>query len=96
MSEISFPKIIFFSTLPKSNWFLALLDQVVENISDVKAKNDPSLEEGIFSGFASLHEMIQVLYYCVVYAKYYIYIQRLYNNNVLDLYAYLAKLKKAL
>ncbi len=31
-----------------------------------------------------------------VYAKYYIYIQRLFNNNTLDLYTCLNQLKQAL
>ncbi len=29
---------------------------------------------------------MQVLNICILYAKYYIYIQRLFNNNTLDLY----------
>ncbi len=52
-----------------------------ENLSSVKIKYDPSLEEGIPFGFASNHEMIQVVNYCVIYAKYFIYIQRLYIGD---------------
>ncbi len=39
---------------------------------------------------------IHVLDYCVMYAKYFIYAQRLYNNNVLHLFACLVHLQKAL
>ncbi len=40
---------------------------------------------------------MQVLnFFCILYAKYYIYIQRLINNNTLDLYACLNQLKQVL
>ncbi len=39
---------------------------------------------------------MRVLNFCILYAKYYIYIQHLFNNNTLDLYACLTKLKQAL
>ncbi len=39
---------------------------------------------------------MQVLNFCILYAKYYVYIQHLFNNNTLDLYACLAQLKQAL
>ncbi len=39
---------------------------------------------------------MQVVNFCILYAKYYIYIQRLFNNNTLCLYACLTQLKQAL
>ncbi len=39
---------------------------------------------------------MQVLNFCILYAKYYIHIQCLFNNNTLDLYACLTQLKQAL
>ncbi len=39
---------------------------------------------------------MQVLNICILYAKYYIYIQRLFNNNTLDLYPCLHQFKQAL
>ncbi len=39
---------------------------------------------------------MQVLSFCILHAKYYIYIQRLFNNNTLDLYTCLNQLKQAL
>ncbi len=39
---------------------------------------------------------MHVLNFCTLYAKYYIYLQRLFNNNALDLYVCLTQLKQAL
>ncbi len=39
---------------------------------------------------------MQVLNYCILYAKRYIYIQRLFNNNTLDLYDCLTQIKQTL
>ncbi len=39
---------------------------------------------------------MQVLNVCILYAKYYIYIQRLFNNSTLDLYTCRNQLKQAL
>ncbi len=39
---------------------------------------------------------MHVLNFCILYAKYYIYIQHLFNNNTLDLYACLNQLKQTL
>ncbi len=41
-------------------------------------------------------DAIQVLNFCILYTKYYIYMQRLFNKNELDLYACLAQVKLAL
>ncbi len=38
---------------------------------------------------------MQVLNFCILYAKYYIDIERLFNNNILDLYACLTQPKQA-
>ncbi len=39
---------------------------------------------------------MHVLNFCVLYANYYIYIQSLFNNNMLDLYACMTQLKQEL
>ncbi len=39
---------------------------------------------------------MHVFNFCILYAKYYIYIQRLHKNNTLDLYTCLNQLKQAL
>ncbi len=41
-------------------------------------------------------DAMQVLNFCILYTKYYIYIQRLFNKNELDLYACLAQVKLSL
>ncbi len=47
-------------------------------------------------GFPHNKEEIQVLNYCMLHTKYYIYIQRLYNQNNLDIHSCLAQLKNRL
>ncbi len=54
------------------------------------------LNECIIFGFRGDSHVKEVLNYCVLYAKYYIYIQHLYNNNKLELFAYLSQLKYAM
>ncbi len=39
---------------------------------------------------------MQVCNFCILYIKYYIYIQRLFNDSTLDRYACLIQLKQAL
>ncbi len=39
---------------------------------------------------------MQILNFHILYAKYYIYIQRLFNNNTLELYTCPTQLKQAL
>ncbi len=46
-------------------------------------------------GFPSNSDFMQVLNVGILYVNYYIYIQRLFNNNALDLYACLNHLKQA-
>ncbi len=48
-----------------------------------------------FVYFPPNSDVMQVLNFCILYTKYYIYIQRLFNNNKLDLYACLDQLKQA-
>ncbi len=39
---------------------------------------------------------MQVLNFCILYAKYYIFIQSVFNDNTLDLYDCLTQLRQAL
>ncbi len=59
-------------------------------------KNSSVLNKCIIFGFPGDSDVIEVINYCVLYAKYYIYIQRLYNNNKLDLFGYMTQLKFAM
>ncbi len=47
-------------------------------------------------GFHETSDDILVLNYCILYTKYYIFIQRLFNNNELDLYVCQTEVKLAL
>ncbi len=67
-----------------------------KHISGVDIKDSHVLDECIILGFPNNTDAIQVLNLCTIYAKYYIYIQRLFTNNVLELYACLMQLKLAL
>ncbi len=54
------------------------------------------LEECILMGFTETSDDILVLNYCILYTKYYIFIQRLFNKNELDLYVCQTQVKLAL
>ncbi len=47
-------------------------------------------------GFPETSDDIRVLNYSILYTKYYIFIQRLFNNNELDLYVCQTQIKLAL
>jgi hypothetical protein len=49
-----------------------------------------------YFGFPSNTDAMNVLNFCLLYTKYYIYIQKIVQNNNLDLYACLAQIKSAL
>ena len=85
----------FFLQCPKVTDFWEYWIHWWENISGIKIENSSVLSECIIFGFPNDSDVIQVLNYCVLYAKYYIYIQRLYNNK-LDLFACLSQLKIAM
>ncbi len=67
-----------------------------ENLSGIGIRKSQAIEECILFGFLSNSDVMQVLNFCILYAKYYIYIQSLFNNNTLDLYTCLKQLKQAL
>ncbi len=54
------------------------------------------LQENIWYGFVGSNGITDVSNYCILYAKYYIYIQRLFNQNKYDVYARLTLLKNTL
>ena len=71
----------------------------LENVCDFKIRNTGVTEECIFFGIPNTDpdkkEMIHVFNYCLFYAKHYIYIQKLFQNGVLDLYACKVQIKNA-
>ncbi len=66
------------------------------NLSDIVIKNSQVIEECLLFGFPSTSDVMQVLNFCILYAKYYIYIQRLFNTNTPDHYTCLNQLKQTL
>ncbi len=54
------------------------------------------LGECLLMGFPETSDDIRVLNYCILYTEYYIFIQRLFNNNELDLYVCQTQAKLAL
>ncbi len=67
-----------------------------ESLSGIVIRNSQVIEECILFGFPCNSDVMQVLNFCILCAKYYIYIQPLFNNNTLDLYACLNQLKQPL
>ncbi len=67
-----------------------------ENLSGIVIRNSQAIEECILFGFPSNIDVMQVLNFCILYAKYYIYMQLLFNNDTFDLYTCLNQLKQAL
>ncbi len=67
-----------------------------ENLLGIVIRNSQVIEECILFGFPSNSDVMQVLNFCILYAKYYIHIEHLFNNNILDLYTCLNQLKQAL
>ena len=58
--------------------------------------NIQEIEEIIIFGMPDPSDVIKVLNYCILTAKFYIYKQRLFNNNEIDFYTYLIELKQKL
>ncbi len=84
----------FFIRYPKVTTFLFYLFNWWEKLSGLR--DSQVIEECILFGFPFNNDGMHVLNFCVLYAKYYISIQRLFNNNTLDLSACLTQLKQAL
>ncbi len=64
--------------------------------TDIGISNCDSLEECVLLGFPGEDDITKVLNYCVLLAKYFIYTNKLSQNNDLDLYKYLIYLKQKL
>ncbi len=67
-----------------------------ENLSGIDIRDSQVIEECILFGFPLNNDVMHVLNFRTLYAKYYIYTQLLFNNNTLDLYVCLTQLKQAL
>ncbi len=64
--------------------------------TNIDIRNVDHLQENILFGCVSTNSITDVLNYCILYAKYYTYIQRLFNNKKFDVYACLTFFKNIL
>ena len=84
----------FFLFCPKVNAFWNSFFQWWNNLTDIKISfNYENLEECILFGFPIEGDVFEVLNYCILVAKFYIYRQRLFNDNDIDLFSCLVELK---
>ncbi len=67
-----------------------------EILSGIDIRDRQLIEECILFDFPINNDVMYVLNFCTLYAKYYIYIQWLFNNKTLDRYVCLTQLKQAL
>ncbi len=59
----------------------------LEQLSELNLKNIPIFHELSPDFIPETREKIHVIKLCIFYINYYIYIQRLFNNNQLDVYS---------
>jgi hypothetical protein len=81
----------FFLFCPKVREFWSLFFNWWNRLGDLQIPH--SGEEFILFGYQSKEETLNVLNYCLLHAKFYVYKQRLFHNNSLDLYKFLVQLK---
>lgn len=86
----------FFLYCPKVNDFWKYWANWWENISTTNITNCLDISECILFGFPGNEDETQVLNYCIIYTKYYIYIQKLFNKNQLEMHACLTQIKHSL
>ncbi len=61
--------------------------RILVNLNSILIKDSQITEECILFGFPYNRDTMHTLNFCILYAKYYIYIQCLFNNNTLDQHA---------
>ncbi len=70
----------------------------LERLSKINLKNIPIFIECILFGYPNpspkTKDKIHVINYCIFYIKYYIYIQKLFNKNHLDVHSCKMQLKQ--
>ncbi len=86
----------YFIRCPKVAEFWCYWFNWWENLSGIDIRDSQVIEECMLFGFPLNNDVMHALNICTLYAKYYIYIQRVFNNNIRDLYVCLTQLKQAL
>ncbi len=84
----------FFLYCEKSHQFWNSFFNWWNTLGDITISPDyESLEECIVFGFQSKGEIFDVINYCILLGKYYIYCQKIHKNNAIDFYEYLIQLR---
>ena len=84
----------FFLYCPKIEAFWKSFFLWWNKVDDLRiSPNCEHLEESILFGFQIEGGIFDVLNYCILVAKFYIYKQRLFTENNIDLYTFLVQLK---
>ena len=84
----------FFATCPKIKEFWSTFFSWWKRISDTNIElRDKELHFTILLGSCSQGEYFDVLNFCLLSAKHYIYIKRLFHDNKVDFFEFLIKLK---
>ena len=86
----------FFVHCDKINYFWNTFFKWWSTTTGINVLNIENFEECILFGFPENDNIFQVLNYCILLAKYYIYCNRLFANNRLDMYQYQVILKQRL
>ncbi len=64
------------------------------SLSELDMSNFDHIQECVLFGFPGENKIFKVINFCILIAKYYIYIQKLINSNKIDFYDYLVQLKQ--
>ncbi len=90
----------FFLKCSKVRDFWNVIPNWLERLSEINLKNIPIFNECILFGYLNpspkSKNKIHLINNCIFYIKYYIYIQKLFNKNHLDVYSCQMQLKHAL
>lgn len=86
----------FFITCNKTDQFWTYFYNWWHRTTQFRIINDDIYEECILFGYPGDEPEIEVMNYCILLAKYYIYCKKLNDCNVLDLYEYLVIVKSKL
>ncbi len=91
---------LFFLNVQKSRDFWNVILNWLEPLSEINLKNITIFNECILFGYPNpttkTKDEIHVITYCIFYIKYYIYIQKLFNKNQLDVHSCQMQLKHAI
>ncbi len=79
-------------TVWSTNHKRCLRNDIMDLLSKVSLRTNNNFDK-VFASIKHYYVM-QVLNFCILYAKYYIFIQHLFNNNTLELYTCLTQLKQ--